>query len=99
MSIRDAIDAAEEQEPIIDGRPISEGGVFDNQGRTRREIEFGEQQEQEEQERLNNLGETRNVDAKIGDLELVGDFSNPDVDVLNTRETSWIQNNARNDEH
>lgn len=41
-----------------------------------------------EQERLENLGETRNLDAKIGDLLFVGDFSDPNVDILNTRETS-----------
>jgi len=88
MSTQDAIEEFEEEEETLDGRPISEGGAFDNQGRTRREIEFEEQQRTQEQERLENLGNTRDVDAKIGDLLFVGDFSDPDVDVLNTRETS-----------
>ena len=35
-----------------------------------------------------DVGSTREVDAKVGDLSFVGDFSDPNVDVLNTRETS-----------
>jgi len=74
-------------EPVIDGRPISEGGVFDNQGRTRREIEFEEQQAEEEEERLNNLGETMEINAVVGDLLFVDDFSDPEVNVTNSRQT------------
>lgn len=63
------------------------GGVYDSRD-TRLQIEAEEQQSSREQERLEKLGETHELDAKIGPLEFVGDFSDPDVNVRNSRDTA-----------